>query len=294
MIQVMLADIHANRFALEAVIADIGQRVMPFSQLTQSKAHLLVNLGDIVGYGPHPNEVLEMMQDYNVSVAGNHEVAVLQNYMFPDLIGWIRSNITGSWKKVFSTEQAKILEWTAKQLTRGNRQLLEEMASRYIFRMGSSLFAHSNPLEPTVMYRIEDFEDAKLLYFDHHDDSHCFLGHEHNTTYFTQKGGDSISFVPFENEGYYRQHGDDKRNCYQTEKGGPFVYEKVLKVPSLVHVQSVGRPRDRLHYAGYAIFDTETANLQVIRVPYDFQKTVSDMERHDFPLRVIGLAREAR
>ena len=63
----VLSDIHANAPALEAVLAGRGQRA------TRSGS-----LGDIVGYGPHPDEVVARLREEGaLAVQGNHDAAVL-------------------------------------------------------------------------------------------------------------------------------------------------------------------------------------------------------------------------
>ena len=61
----VLADIHANLQALEAVCADVRR----------AGAERMLCLGDIVGYGADPRECLQMVRDLNATiVAGNHDV----------------------------------------------------------------------------------------------------------------------------------------------------------------------------------------------------------------------------
>ncbi len=64
---VVLSDIHANLAALEKVLAAIPS------------CDELYCLGDVVGYGPNPNEVIEALRAHNPTVvlAGNHDHAVV-------------------------------------------------------------------------------------------------------------------------------------------------------------------------------------------------------------------------
>jgi predicted phosphodiesterase len=63
----VIADIHGNFRALEAVLADIDQ----------AGADHIVSLGDNIGYGPEPEEVVRTLIERQIdSVLGNHELAL--------------------------------------------------------------------------------------------------------------------------------------------------------------------------------------------------------------------------
>ena len=64
----VLSDIHANLYALQAVIGDAQKRGI----------HFFLNAGDLIGFGPCPNEVIELLHANNViSVIGNFDLEVL-------------------------------------------------------------------------------------------------------------------------------------------------------------------------------------------------------------------------
>lgn len=68
----LLSDVHGNRPALEAVLADIGRR---------TNVDAIHHLGDLVGYGPWPNEVVTMIRDAGITgVAGNYDSTVATHY----------------------------------------------------------------------------------------------------------------------------------------------------------------------------------------------------------------------
>lgn len=67
---VVLGDIHSNKFALESVLKDIAERNVDF----------IVSTGDLVGYLPFPNEVIEMIRSNKVLVVkGNHDKHVAES-----------------------------------------------------------------------------------------------------------------------------------------------------------------------------------------------------------------------
>ncbi|MEE3254771.1 MAG: metallophosphoesterase family protein, partial [Chloroflexota bacterium] len=66
----VIADIHANLHALEAVLKDAND--------TYDVAWCL---GDLVGYGPYPNECRQIVQDLPdfICISGNHDYAIVAN-----------------------------------------------------------------------------------------------------------------------------------------------------------------------------------------------------------------------
>ena len=68
----LIADIHANLPALEAVLADVAQR---------TDIDGIYHLGDLVGYAPWPNEVVLLLQARAISgIAGNYDSTVATDY----------------------------------------------------------------------------------------------------------------------------------------------------------------------------------------------------------------------
>ncbi|WP_027624145.1 metallophosphoesterase family protein [Clostridium lundense] len=66
----VISDIHGNIIALKNAIEDIERR----------KVDLIINLGDFVGYGPYPNEVIDYIREKKIiSVKGNYDASVVQN-----------------------------------------------------------------------------------------------------------------------------------------------------------------------------------------------------------------------
>jgi putative phosphoesterase len=63
----LISDIHGNRWALEAVLADIAER----------GADAVYSLGDLVGYGPDPNGVIDLLREGEIpSLLGNYDEGV--------------------------------------------------------------------------------------------------------------------------------------------------------------------------------------------------------------------------
>jgi predicted phosphodiesterase len=123
----VISDIHANLRAFEAVVED----------LTAIDAVLC--LGDIVGYGPQPNEVMEKLRQLRpgVILLGNHDYAVS----------------TGD-SEGFSSDAAAADKWTRKELTSENLQFLSTLRPSSALTLSgfpTRLF-HGSPRDPLGEY----------------------------------------------------------------------------------------------------------------------------------------------
>ncbi len=68
----LISDIHGNLPALEAALASIDALGRPVS---------IFHLGDLVGYGPWPNEVVLLLEQRNITgVAGNYDSTTAADY----------------------------------------------------------------------------------------------------------------------------------------------------------------------------------------------------------------------
>ena len=82
----IISDIHGNLDAFEQVLADIDH----------SGIDEIISLGDNIGYGPEPDEVVELIQARQIdSVIGNHELAV--NH--PKYMSWLIRLHANHWRK---------------------------------------------------------------------------------------------------------------------------------------------------------------------------------------------------
>jgi diadenosine tetraphosphatase ApaH/serine/threonine PP2A family protein phosphatase len=144
----VLSDIHANLAALEAVRDD-----MP--ELDEVWA-----LGDIVGYGPQPNEVIAALQEMGArSVMGNHDGAAI-------------GQVDVSW---FNPDAARAIEWTGQVIDDNARAYLATLPE--VRRDGELTAVHGSPRDPTWEYITgQDVASANLSSFDTRI---CLHGHTH-------------------------------------------------------------------------------------------------------------------
>jgi len=158
---VLLADIHGNLEALNAVLEEISELQEP----------RIVCLGDIVGYGPDPGQCLSELRKRNATiVAGNHDAAVAGE-LSPDLFN-----------KMARTSS----HWTRKQLSEEQLQFLQNLPRRV--KIEDLLGVHGTPADPLMEYLINSFQaqqacqniNASLLAVAHtHEPAH-YREYEHN------------------------------------------------------------------------------------------------------------------
>jgi diadenosine tetraphosphatase ApaH/serine/threonine PP2A family protein phosphatase len=119
----VLSDIHSNLVALDAVLASLGT------------VDAVWVLGDIVGYGPEPDGVVDRLRDLGaVAVRGNHDAAAVGG----DEIEW------------FNPDARSAMEWTRRRLAAPTRDWLAALPAR--LTVGPYLLVHGSPREPLWEY----------------------------------------------------------------------------------------------------------------------------------------------
>ncbi len=119
----VLSDIHSNLAALEAVLADAA----PFEAVW--------HLGDVVGYGPQPDEVVARLRDLGaIGVRGNHDAAA----------------VGGREIEMFNQDARAAMEWTRTKIGADTRTWLEALPERRT-EQGFTL-VHGSPRDPTWEY----------------------------------------------------------------------------------------------------------------------------------------------
>ncbi len=232
----VLSDIHANLVALEAVLADaagLWDRVW--------------FLGDLVGYGPNPNECVERLRSLEpLALSGNHDWAVLGKLDTDE----------------FNDDARKLVRWTRHELTEENRAYLSSLPPLHV--EAPFTLAHASPRHPVWEY-ILDLQTA-LENFDYFETRCCLVGHSHIPSLFALD--ESAAELNF----YLIGHGD----TIDLNLG------RLILNPG-----SVGQPRDGDPRAAYALLDDETLSWEFHRVAYDIGETQQRMRRHKMPHRLI-------
>jgi diadenosine tetraphosphatase ApaH/serine/threonine PP2A family protein phosphatase len=231
----ILSDIHANLTALEAVLADAGQ------------SEAVWCLGDVVGYGPDPNECIQRIQELPdlVCLQGNHDAAVL---------GLLEI-------ESFNLEARHAVLWTRAVLSAQNVQFLADRPERA--EMDPVTLVHGSPREPIWEYLLD--AETATRNFNYFATPFCFVGHSH------------LPLI------YQLVNSHTKSHLYIPR---PFQKLPMLP-RSIFNPGSVGQPRDHDPRASYALYDPQALTWELRRVEYDIPSVQSRMRGAGLPWRHI-------
>ncbi len=238
MIVGLVADIHANLAAFEAVLNHLRQ--------TYGPPDALWCLGDIVGYGPDPNECIDLLRQFRlVAVVGNHDLVA---------IGLLEPGL-------FNPDARAAALWTAQVLRPDNKLFLQNLPQRAV--RDDFTLVHGSPRSPVWEYLLT--VSAACESFQHFETRFCLIGHSHIPLIF--------AFNP--NTG----------NCAQTEVP-PVLDLTRVRGRLIINPGSVGQPRDRDPRAAYAVLDAERQTLYHHRVEYNIRQTAEKMLKLGLPERL--------
>lgn len=235
----VLADIHSNLPALKEVLAD----------LAVEKVEGYLVLGDIVGYGPYPNECIEILQKlpHTVAIVGNHDWAVID---LEDI-------------SQFHEAARQACLWTKSMLTAETITYLGSL--EYSIHNDQYMLVHGSPRDPLDEYLINVERFEKNIPFLKADI--CFIGHSHLPLYFTKQ----------------KESGNLELRTIQEQEVLPLAPEIV----HIINPGAVGQPRDRDPRASYGIFDTQHLEFILKRKTYDIAAVQAEMNRQHLPKFLI-------
>ena len=164
----IVSDVHSNLEAFQAVLGDAADRG-GFDQVW--------TLGDAVGYGPDPDECLELLrrQDH-VSVVGNHDLAATGGLSTDD----------------FNSHARVAAHWTASQLDRDHALFLSSLPQ--VDRRGDFTLVHGSLRLPVLEYLISI--ESAMGTFQLLETRYCLVGHTH-IPFICREVDAHCSFEPF-------------------------------------------------------------------------------------------------
>jgi predicted phosphodiesterase len=246
----VLSDIHGNLEALTAVLA----AAEPFD--------VLWNLGDMVGYGASPNQVIDLIRPIaQLNVRGNH-----------DRVCCGLTSALG-----FNPVARAAAMWTNKELTPQNLAWLKSVPQGPLQPEFSGITcAHGSPLNEDQY--ILNMRDAwaplqQML------TPITFFGHTHIQGGFSQKDHDWQEIRP-----RYTTRNDAESVTLSFPEG----------TRHLINPGSVGQPRDCDWRAAFAIYNSDSAEIIYHRVPYDVTAAQGRILMAGLPERLAARLREGR
>ena len=161
----VLSDIHSNSVALDAVIASFD------------RVDAVWHLGDVVGYGPDPNGVIDRLQTIGASgVQGNHDAAAIGGAE----IDW------------FNPVARTAMIWTRDEIDDAARAWLAELPVRR--ETEDMTLVHGSPRDPTWEYVTSiDIAQANLAIVE---TTHALHGHTHRPIAYVERDGAVRSITP--------------------------------------------------------------------------------------------------
>ena len=229
----VLADIHGNIEAFEAVFAD----------LKQQGADRIICLGDNIGYGPNPDEVVGRLRQLNsLSVLGNHEFALMDSRA----------------RRWFNFQAADNNIETERLLSADNKQYCCSLP--FFLALEEAHFVHAFPLDSVFRYLNRQSDEKVAALFAATAPALFFVGHTHHLMLVTGQDSEIARRVLAE-------------ETVQLE----------LDKKYIVNCGSVGQPRDEDRRAKYLLWDSAARHLVVRFVEYDNRQTMQKIRGRGFP-----------
>jgi predicted phosphodiesterase len=232
----VLSDLHANLTALQASL-----------KAAEGKWDRVVCLGDVVGYGPDPNEVTSWVRESGAAtIRGNHDKAVAELMSVED----------------FNPVAKQAVSWTRAQLSNENLDWLAALPQGPLEAEGLVLvhgaFQDEDEYVFTPSQALEGLLDSTLQV--------TFYGHTHHQGGFSYQ--DSALEVL-----QLHPRSREKHCALQIEADKRY----------LLNPGSIGQPRDGDARAGFAIADLDHSAIEFWRIPYDIAQVQMRMRQARLP-----------
>ena len=234
----IIADMHGNWDALTTVLQDA--RSHGFDEV--------LVLGDLVGYGATPNEIVEelgRLQEPFRAIRGNHDKVV--------------AGIDDGTN--FNPTALLAARWTAEALTEENLQFVKDLPQGPVRVEDGLMICHGSVLDEDE-YLLAALDAVESLHSI--QDQVVFFGHTHIPSKFAYRDEDGSMDVA-------------------VLEGEEVVVDIEAGTRYMLNPGSVGQPRDRDPRAGYMIYDTEARRAVLRRVEYPVERAQERITAADLP-----------
>lgn len=237
----VVSDAHGNKFGLEAVLK------------AGRECQAVLCLGDIVGYGAHPNECCELLREHHANcLSGNHDAAAL-------------GKVDVQW---FNPVAKAAIEWTGRQLTPENRSWLDGLPASANFPALNFQAVHASLRQPWHEY-IVNLAIAETT-MGLMSQPLCFYGHTHEADVYSM----------YDDPQYWPQF-----EFKALPDGGIIQLNAEWKY--LINPGSCGQPRDGNPKAKFAIYDTDAQRVGIFAIDYDREAAREAIYQAGLP-RMLG------
>jgi predicted phosphodiesterase len=229
----VISDIHGNMEALQQVSVDIEK----------SNVDAIVCLGDMVGYGPEPEQVVQWIMSRNIpTIMGNHELAV----------------IDPTYMELFNPAARKSIQTIIPWLSEESMAFISELESSLTMHDGR--FVHGFPPDAIITYLFQIDDEVLMEAFRQMKEKICFVGHTHKMVVVSYDGREIIR-APL-TQGLVTLYPDRQY---------------------IINNGSVGQPRDGDNSAKYLIWDVEEHSVDIRFVPYHIAKVTNKIVEAGLP-----------
>ncbi len=240
----VMSCIHGNYEALNAVLSDIDDH----------KAEQIFCLGDLVGYGPHPNAVVEMIRSLDIPTC--------QGCWDEDIVEGLNA-CDCSYPSLLAESRGKAAHaWTDQQIHPETREYLAQLP--LTIKEKNMSFVHGSP-NGQHEYLLPDVNAFTALERVLSTGSNVlFCGHTHVP--YVRTLDQTKMLVKVEQQGQKDAH-----------------YQFTPSVRRIVNAGSVGEPRHGRPHATYVLYDTDDQLVTIREIEYDYQKTCADIIEKGLP-----------
>lgn len=231
----VFSDIHSNYEAL----------LVCLKKMQELKVDGYAFCGDLIGYGPNPEECTRTLMRLRnfVAVMGNHDICLFEK----------------TFSRWFSEYANLAMVFTLKNLSVKSKKFISQFLTTYTGEHFSMV--HGSFTDPYRDYLLTP--EQFILNLPKWQGNVCFVGHSH------------VPFIMSYREGHIPQ--------VDVFYGRDVTIKLMPGVRYMINPGSVGQPRDANNMASFGIFDTTKNTFRLLRLPYDIKSVQNKIEAHKLP-----------